>query len=273
LADRILASADGGGFVTARMVFYGDLYEREGVQGSAGSLADLTPAEVAQAEEFARVMLIRAARVAARPADREAAQGELARLEGSLGEEQGLGNVARSTVNALTRVRWFAPFGMALAQRFVIRSLVQVTRYLNEPELRDRVQARVTEHLGPDTKVLIGHSLGSVVAYEAACRYDGALPLLVTLGSPLGIRNVVYERLVPQPPRFPAPVQRWVNVAAEDDIVAVVPDLKDLFFTDIPAACVFEPHVTVENGSAPHDATHYLVKSAVGRPVADALEG
>lgn len=114
---------------------------------------------------------------------------------------------------------------MAVAQRFVIRSLVQVTRYLREPRVRDAVQARVAEQIDESTRVLIGHSLGSVIAFEAACRPGRPLPLLVTLGSPLGLRTIVYDRLRPQPPRFPEQVSRWVNVSADDDLVAVVPDL------------------------------------------------
>jgi hypothetical protein len=73
-------------------------------------------------------------------------------------------------VAALARLRWFAPFGMAVAQRFVMRSLVQVTRYLRGPCVRNVVQARLAEQIDERTRVLIGHSLRSVVAFEAACR-------------------------------------------------------------------------------------------------------
>ncbi len=152
---------------------------------------------------------------------------------------------------------------------------MQVVRYLHEPALRQQVQARVAGVVGADTRVLIGHSLGSVVAFEAACRMGGRLPLLVTLGSPLGIRRLVYDRLEPQPPRFPGPVDRWVNVAADDDIVAAVPDLTGLFPPNAPTAGTVDNRTlenrTVDNGSAPHDAIHYLTKRTVGAPVADAL--
>ena len=54
-----------------------------------------------------------------------------------------------------------------------------------------------------DTRVVVGHSLGSVVAYEALCEYraraGGYGPALVTLGSPLGIPNLAFDRLDPAP--------------------------------------------------------------------------
>ena len=73
---------------------------------------------------------------------------------------------------------------------------------------------------------VIGHSLGSVVAYEYLCRYQPAsVELLVTLGSPLGIPNLVFDRLTPAPSSgagaWPGAVADWVNVADPDDIVAL----------------------------------------------------
>ena len=80
---------------------------------------------------------------------------------------------------------------------------------------------------------MIGHSLGSVVAYESAHRLTRPLPLLVTLGSPLGLRTIVNDRLRP-PPSFPLQVARWLNVADREDVVAAEPDLRPLFARDAP---------------------------------------
>ena len=57
---------------------------------------------------------------------------------------------------------------MGFASRFVIRSLTQVTQYLSDNKLREKALARVNDVLTPSTQVLIGHSLGSVVAFQAA---------------------------------------------------------------------------------------------------------
>jgi hypothetical protein len=122
--------------------------------------------------------------------------------------------------------------------------------------------------MGPETKVLIGHSLGSVVAYEAANLINQPLPLLLTLGSPRGLATIIYQRLRPQPPGFPPAVRRWVNVADRDDFIATEPDLRDLFGASVPAGAVFES-VAVDNGAEPHNCDFYLGKAQVGRPVGE----
>ena len=93
----------------------------------------------------------------------------------------------------------------------------------------------------------------------------------VTLGSPLGLRTVVYGRLRPQPPRFPPNVRHWVNVADRDDLVAAEPDLTDLFSEGRPTTATLEGGYTVDNGAEPHRPDFYLGKVEVGRPVGAAL--
>ncbi|MFC9624862.1 alpha/beta fold hydrolase [Streptomyces sp. NPDC056930] len=79
----------------------------------------------------------------------------------------------------------------------------QVRRYLLDDDLRTAARERVQEQIGPDTHVLIGHSLGSVIAYEALCAMPGhPVEALVTLGSPLGMR-MVFDRLLPRPGDWP----------------------------------------------------------------------
>jgi hypothetical protein len=158
---------------------------------------------------------------------------------------------------------------VGFAERFVNRSLAQVTRYLTNEEIRSAALASVFKLIGPETKVLIGHSLGSVVAYEAAHRMGQPLPLLLTLGSPLGLQTIVYQRLRPQPPGFPPNVRRWVNVADRDDFIAVAPDLKALFGPGMPAEAAFEGSYTVDNGASPHRSDFYLGKAQVGRPIGE----
>jgi pimeloyl-ACP methyl ester carboxylesterase len=209
-------------------------------------------------------------RAAARSTDeksRRAASQELAQLQETAGEEQGARGVARSAINSLARIRWFAPFGMGFASHFVMRSLTQVTRYLSEEALREQALARVNALLTPATQVLIGHSLGSVVAFEAAQTLGHPLPLLITIGCPLGLHTVVYERVRPQPPRFPPRVHHWLNVADRNDVVAAEPDLTPLFGSTAPSGAVLEGGWTVDNGAKPHQADFYLTKAQVGRPI------
>ncbi|MEU7742497.1 hypothetical protein [Nonomuraea sp. NPDC049158] len=111
----------------------------------------------------------------------------------------------------------------------------EVAAYLTDPARRERCQEAVRDTIRKHSpRVVIAHSLGSVVAYETLwANPDLEVDLLVTLGSPLGMRNVVFERLLPAPINGlgsrPAGVKRWVNIADKDDIAAIPPDLCGSF--------------------------------------------
>jgi hypothetical protein len=231
----------------------------------------LTPEQAIFAEELALEWL---GRIAER-APESSTDGAQARFALDLAREaegvetQGIGNVQRQILKTLSRNSWLARVGMTFAERFVVTALVQVTRYLSDESIRALAQQRTLDLVGDDTRVVIGHSLGSVVAYECAHRLTRPLPLLLTLGSPLGLRSIVMDRLRP-PPSFPPRVGRWTNVADREDVVAAEPDLGPRFARDRPASSRFES-VLVDNGSAPHSPVHYLGKIAVGRTISEAL--
>ena len=181
-------------------------------------------------------------------------------------QPQGLCSAVRAVWKRLARLRWFARLGNDVVERFVLPALSQVTRYLTDDQVRADIQKIVRDLIKDDTRVVIGHSLGSIVAYEVAHQLQRPLPLLVTLGSPLGVETVVLQRLRP-PASFPAQVRRWVNVADTDDLVAAEPNLTSLFAATMPREAIFEGAYTVDNGAEPHSAKFYLGKDHVGRPV------
>ncbi len=151
----------------------------------------------------------------------------------------------------------------------IIAALKDLRRYLYAPGIRESVQAQIATALGPDTRIVIGHSLGSIVAYEALHDVDAAsAELLLTVGSPLGIPNLVLDRLEPQSKAgqgvWPTAVRRWVNVAGLEDTVALVKDLRPVFGRRV------ENHV-IRNGLRAHDVTRYLASKEVGRAVANAV--
>lgn len=83
-------------------------------------------------------------------------------------------------------------------------------------------------------RVVVAHSLGSVVAYETLSTYPGLrIELLITVGSPLGLPDVVFDRLKPAAiesfGQRPNGVARWVNVADAADLVAVPKHLGGKF--------------------------------------------
>lgn len=106
------------------------------------------------------------------------------------------------------------------------RMLEQFTRdvfvYLKYPAVRAAINEIVAAALPTSGRVfVIGHSLGSVVAYDVLRKAAGiAVPLFATVGSPLGIREIV-ARL--RPLAFPGVAQHWFNAYDERDVVALRP--------------------------------------------------
>jgi hypothetical protein len=270
LADRLWRDAAAGD-LTVRMAYYGNHFINKEAQGAADSGPDdLDPAATEIAEKLADVWLHTAAQRAGDARDQAEASRRLAELTNPAPGAQGPRAAVRPAMNGLARLRWFAPFGMGLAGRFVYRALSQVSRYLTDETIRSDAQDQVLALIGPDTRLVIGHSLGSVVAYEALHHAQHPVAL-ITLGSPLGLRNVIYERLRPQPTHVPAAVTRWDNLVDHDDLVAAHLDLQPYFPPASGATVVPVTVAAVDNGSKPHDATHYLTKRVTGRIVTETL--
>jgi hypothetical protein len=268
IADRLWRTTGQPGGIVSRMAFYGDLFLAPGRQGPDD--ADFSDEQRRFAERLAQEWLRRAITRSSRRQDQQIAEVELAYLQAEVLHEQGSRELVRKALASVARIPWFVSLGMNAAQ-LVRRSLGQVTRYLTEDDLREQVLGRVAEHLDDDTLIVLGHSLGSVVAFEATHRLSRPLPLLITLGSPLGLRTVIYERLRPQPPTYPRQVRRWVNIADPNDLVAAEPDLTDLFGQSVPEGCQLEGHYTVDNGAKPHTPRFYLVKRQTGQPIGQTL--
>lgn len=151
----------------------------------------------------------------------------------------------------------------ARAGGLFVGELRQVGRYLLDPDLKTKADARVAEMVTEDCQILIGHSLGSVVAFEFLRQHpERRLDLLITLGSPLGLRAI--RHLMPDP-KFgaaegvPANAGAWVNLR----------DLRD------PVACAgsltgWWPGIRegiVDNQKSAHSAERYLSKKETGDAV------
>ena len=174
--------------------------------------------------------------------------------------------VVQRALNALSRSQFFA--GVSL--RALIFDLKQVRRYFDEIGIRAAAQERVADKISVNTRVLVGHSLGSVVAYEALCAHpQWPVRTLVTLGSPLGIQNLVFDRIRPTPSGgigcWPGSITYWVNVADRGDVVALVKQLAQRFGDRV------EDH-QVDNGSRAHDASRYLSAVETGHGIAVGLD-
>jgi hypothetical protein len=166
-------------------------------------------------------------------------------------------------LNALGHSKYFA----SIAERALILDLSQVRRYFNEPRIRAEAIRRVEASITSDSRVIVGHSLGSVVAYEALCAHpEWPVENFVTLGSPLGLRGIIFERLNPAPVGdrgvWPPSIRIWRNISDRGDIVATEKRLGRLFggsMIDVP----------VHNGSHAHDVRPYLTARETGVAISD----
>lgn len=148
------------------------------------------------------------------------------------------------------------------------RTVDMVTTMAATPDLADRIGERYDRVVGPRTKVIVAHSMGTVVAWTALCHRPGStVHTLVTLGSPLG-SPMVFDQLDPQPVdgrgAWPGPVQQWVNVAAVGDKACGVPRLATKFGDRVRDR-------QVDNGHRAHDPEPYLNAAATGAAVAAGL--
>jgi len=93
-----------------------------------------------------------------------------------------------------------------IALNAFVANLKQVSAYLHDETVRREAQHCVEKVITDQTRVLVGHSLGTVVAYEALCAHpEWPVRTFVSLGSPLGISILIFELLRPAPEGHPAP--------------------------------------------------------------------
>ena len=171
------------------------------------------------------------------------------------------------------RILMGLPIFGGLSAHAVRLSLSQVRKFLFNQAVREQILERVAASVLPDTQIILAHSLGSVVAYEALRLHpEWQVHTLITLGSPLGISKVIFDHLTP--PRdsggrapWPGNIRRWINLADRGDIVSLRRDLCPLF-RDGNAI----QDVLVDNGwREAHDATRYLAAPQTGRALIEAL--
>jgi hypothetical protein len=178
----------------------------------------------------------------------------------------GATHTVQGALRSLSRSKFFAT---VVAQRALVGDLKQVSAYFHDDDVRGAVQACVVMSVSPETRVLVGHSLGAVVAYEALCAHpEWSVRTLVTVGAPLGIPNLIFDRLRPKPVAgsgaWPNCVVRWTNIADMSDIVALVKELRPLFCAPL------EDH-RVDNGATAHEVRPYLTAIETGRAIATGL--
>jgi len=170
----------------------------------------------------------------------------------------------------------FQPLARRLSRRLegglvlqFLRVLRQVKIYLSDNAVAEQIRAGFLAHLNDARpRVVIAHSLGSVVAVDALrLSSDSNVPMLITVGSPLGMRAVQSRLRRPTGAAEAAvalpDVSRWLNVYDPGDPVAAAGGLSRIW-------PVVEDY-TVGNGKDPHGILGYLGKQVVGQAVLDGV--
>ena len=250
--DRIgLARPD----VKPEMPYYGDLLDKltrdvqsGDVVGRGAPENPLSPTEEAMIREFA-----------------DAYEVDDAEVRSELGSEV----VARGPANW----EWVQALGRILERRIPlfrtigVSLIVQVDGYLNRPHIRQAVDEIVEPFFEPGSVVIVSHSLGTIVSYCLLRRTEVPdVPLLVTLGSPLGI-NAVKDCIRPPKLARPSGVDHWLNGADERDFVALYASLdSDTFCAGIEN--IIDIHNRQEDA---HSIIDYLSDARVARAIHRAL--
>lgn len=149
----------------------------------------------------------------------------------------------------------------------LISFVKQVNRYLSDTRFRELVHAEVATAMAQSPRLIIGHSLGSVIAYNWLKENDPGHPVaLITLGSPLGF-EAIRRRVGCQNGRscWPGRVNSWTNIAAGHDAVAMVKELAPLYSPDICDQPCDNPRKSA------HTALSYLVNVRTARAIDRAL--
>eukprot|EP00922_Rhytidocystis_sp_ex-Travisia-forbesii_P062377 GHVS01092465.1.p1 GENE.GHVS01092465.1~~GHVS01092465.1.p1 ORF type:complete len:314 (+),score=19.58 GHVS01092465.1:175-1116(+) len=153
-------------------------------------------------------------------------------------------------------------------------------RYCMTPLLRDAMKR--------DRDIMvIAHSLGTMIAYDTFWKFAHTgeyreygynkkkINLFVTLGCPLGnptVKNNLKGAQARRKRRFPTNVERWVNIAAEDDYICHEEKLDKHFEDMLPIKDVHIRNLALRNGkSNPHHGVGYLIHPRVAKVVADWL--
>jgi pimeloyl-ACP methyl ester carboxylesterase len=155
--------------------------------------------------------------------------------------------------------------------------------YFGNPQVREKVLARfmtaVADSATYEAVIVIGHSMGSVIAYDVLSRMpDTKVDALISIGSPLGTPYVMGKLadVLQQSQRalsVPASVGKWYNFADRRDVVAIDTHLNDDYEGDIMDTLVNNEYKSPAGGSARyHKSYGYLRTPEIADVFASLME-
>jgi hypothetical protein len=184
------------------------------------------------------------------------------------------------------------PLLIRLLPEEVRSTATEISRYFNNTDVvASKVRGLLKQTLRPmleqqDDVLLIGHSFGSVIAYDTLWELTHQEGLtgkvdFLTLGNPMGM-HYIRRRLLGmnnhEKKSYPALIRRWINLSAEGDVTALNQNLKETFHSMLELGLVesIEDHChgiynyfRSDAGLNSHRSYGYLVSPAVGSIIAD----
>lgn len=184
------------------------------------------------------------------------------------------------------------PFLIRFLPQEVDSAATEIYRYFNNIDnIASDIRKLLKNTLRPlierkEPVLLIGHSLGSVIAYDALWELSHEEVLhgkvdFLTLGSPLGMHYVQRQLKgfsSSEHISYPTLIRRWVNLSSEGDIIALERNFQNSFGSMLQQGLVksIEDHskgifnyFRNEEGLNCHRSYGYLVNPAVGSIIAD----
>jgi hypothetical protein len=173
-------------------------------------------------------------------------------------------------------------------------TLQDARRYFRDQDGRaTKIRARVAGELRTAREeasriMLIGHSLGSVIAFDVlwelsrAQDSDVRVDHFVTIGSPLGLNFAQHRMLGARetgPRRFPDNIRRWTNLSAIGEMTSLDRSMANDFAPMLSAGLVesIEDHTALETyfrgpqGLNVHKCYGYMANVETGRVIVDWL--
>lgn len=196
--------------------------------------------------------------------------------------------LSRWMFNLADRLPVLIPHFATERVRVHLRDLRRYTQNRNELAEHTRVILKEALRNARDQQrpiLLIAHSMGSVIAYESLWQMSRAnreamhIDLLLTMGSPLG-QSYIQKQLKGSDAigavRYPANIQRWINLSAVGDLTAIDPYLKNDFGEMVQAGlveCIDDRIVynwfRLDNVLNTHAEYGYLINPETAKIVAD----
>lgn len=203
---------------------------------------------------------------------------------------------ARSWHKRLDRILFtiadHVPFIIRFLPKEVNSAATEINRYFdNVDNIACDIRKLLKQTLRPlleknESILLIGHSLGSVIAYDTLWELSHQEGLhgkvdFLTIGSPLGMHYVQRQLMGMREngkKSYPKLIRRWINISSEGDIIALERNFHDSFEDMLKQGLLrsIEDHnkgiynyFRSDEGLNCHRSYGYLVNPAVGSVIAD----